>query len=74
MKTKITIRVYDIKWDKEDEGRMPPRQMLFNPEISTIEDGIRNCDAVESLIDEIQNHLSEKYPDHGYDSFEWCFV
>ena len=72
MKTKIMIRVYDIQWDLDEyEGKKPPQQIRWEPDLCELEDGLRN--GLIDMEELIGDHLNAEYPDCSYDNYAWCF-
>jgi len=70
-KTKIVIRVTDIKWDTDGEKVKLPTHVFYEPSLADLEDGLRNGDL--DFEGDISDYLSDEYG-YCHNGFEWCFA
>jgi len=76
LKTRMIIRIYDIKWDteggEEKSVKKLPKQVLYDVDLCELEDGLRNGDI--DITEMIEQYLDDTYTDYGWVDYEWGFV
>ena len=74
MKTRMTVRVFDIDWDTDGEKVKLPKRFALELDLCDVEDEIKaGGDVKETIECQIESHIEDEYG-VCHNGFDWCFI